>query len=297
MNKIARYSNRRTISACRAYLPPARSASTNRSREAASARSGARHLAITTAMPTKDAAFSAEHPTRAGGRDDDTADRRSDRPGQVHVDAVQRSRLRQHRTVHQVRLDRLPGRAGDCVSAAEKEGQREDDRRGSRAEERRDGQCPGGEEHRKLGTEQQSPAVDQVCPGTCRQSEQDDRQTRSGRTSDTSNGELSTSSHCAPTVCIQVPTFEANCAIHSARKIGWSRKGTKADGGPAGREGSGFAPPGRRSAGIPARSGSHAALPMAHPPTASRATIRHHLVDLGDVARLEDPSQAGAIRW
>jgi hypothetical protein len=29
-------------------------------------------------------------------------------------------------------------------------------------------------------------------------------------TSDTSKGERSTSSHCAPTVCIQVPTFEAN---------------------------------------------------------------------------------------
>jgi hypothetical protein len=39
-------------------------------------------------------------------------------------------------------------------------------------------------------------------------------------TSATSNGERSISSHCAPTVCIQVPTFEANWAIQSARKIG-----------------------------------------------------------------------------
>ena len=36
-------------------------------------------------------------------------------------------------------------------------------------------------------------------------------------TNDTSNGEVSINSHCAPTVCIQVPTFDANCATHSAR--------------------------------------------------------------------------------
>jgi hypothetical protein len=26
-----------------------------------------------------------------------------------------------------------------------------------------------------------------------------------------------TSIHCAPTVCIQVPRFDTNCAVHSAR--------------------------------------------------------------------------------
>jgi hypothetical protein len=48
-------------------------------------------------------------------------------------------------------------------------------------------------------------------------------------TRDTSKGERSTSSHCAPTVCIQVPTFEVNWAIQSARKIGYRRIGVHAD--------------------------------------------------------------------
>src|SRR6478609_5874721 len=39
------------------------------------------------------------------------------------------------------------------------------------------------------------------------------------------------SSHCAPTVCIQLPTLEANCAIHSARKTGKKRNGAHADAG------------------------------------------------------------------
>ena len=46
----------------------------------------------------------------------------------------------------------------------------------------------------------------------------------------TTAGEWSTSSHCAPTVCIQVPTFEANWAIQSARKIGYARIGAHAEG-------------------------------------------------------------------
>ena len=50
-------------------------------------------------------------------------------------------------------------------------------------------------------------------------------------TSDTSSGERSISSHWAPTVCIQVPTFDANWAIHSARNIGCRRSGAHADAG------------------------------------------------------------------
>ena len=50
-------------------------------------------------------------------------------------------------------------------------------------------------------------------------------------TSETSSGERSISSHCAPTVCIQVPTLDANCAIHSARNIACRRSGAQAGGG------------------------------------------------------------------
>ena len=55
-------------------------------------------------------------------------------------------------------------------------------------------------------------------------------------TSETSSGERSISSHCAPTVCIQVPTLDANCAIHSARNIACRRSGAQADAGAAGAE-------------------------------------------------------------
>jgi hypothetical protein len=50
-------------------------------------------------------------------------------------------------------------------------------------------------------------------------------------TSDTSSGDSSISSHCAPTVCIQVPTFDTNWAIHSARKIGNRLSGAHAETG------------------------------------------------------------------
>ena len=59
MKRTARYSNRRTIKACRTYRPPARSASTSRSR-GPSARTGARQLATTTAIPTNDTALRAK---------------------------------------------------------------------------------------------------------------------------------------------------------------------------------------------------------------------------------------------
>jgi len=36
------------------------------------------------------------------------------------------------------------------------------------------------------------------------------------------------SSHCAPTVCIHVPMFDTNCAIHRARNTGWAN-GAQAD--------------------------------------------------------------------
>ena len=61
-------------------------------------------------------------------------------------------------------------------------------------------------------------------------------------TSDTSSGELSINSHCAPTVCIQVPTFDANCAIHSARNI-VNANGAHADAGPTVRSGIGAGSP------------------------------------------------------
>ena len=50
-------------------------------------------------------------------------------------------------------------------------------------------------------------------------------------TRETSSGVVSISSHCAPTVCIQVPTLDANWAIHSARNIACRRSGAQADAG------------------------------------------------------------------
>ena len=230
MNNTARYSNRRTISAWRTYRPPARRASTKCSREPTLTRSAARQRATTAAMPTEGHRVQHEHPAGSGGRDDDAAQRRSDSPGQVHVDPVERGRLWQHRTRHQIGLDRLPCGAGHRVAAAEEKGERQDERGGHRTEEGDGCQCRGGQEHADLGAEQQPPPVDQVGPGTGSAS------ITMGRldavcTSDTSNGEWSTSSHCAPTVCIQVPTLEANCAIQRARKIGYHRIGAHADSG------------------------------------------------------------------
>ena len=60
MKRIARYSNRRTINACRTYRPPAHSASTSRSRGPPSARTGARQLATTAAIATNDTALRAK---------------------------------------------------------------------------------------------------------------------------------------------------------------------------------------------------------------------------------------------
>ena len=99
----------------RTYRPPARRASTNRSREPTST-PGARHRATTAAMPTNDTAFNA-NTQPAPGRDDDPAERGSHRPGQVHADPVERGRLGQHRLVDQVGLDRLPGGPCDRVAA------------------------------------------------------------------------------------------------------------------------------------------------------------------------------------
>ena len=71
-------------------------------------------------------------------------------------------------------------------------------------------------------------------------------------TSDTRTGEVSIRSHCAPTVCIQVPTLDANCAIQSARNTGEDRRGAQGDAGPA-RAGAGAGGGGPAAASPPAR--------------------------------------------
>ena len=87
-------------------------------------------------------------------------------------------------------------------------------------------------------------------------------------TSETSSGDRSTSSHCAPTVCIHVPTLEANCAIHSARKTGCRRSGAHADTGGTGA-GAGFA----------------AAAPC--PPASSRAVTSSAVPHPGEIAQAQ----------
>jgi hypothetical protein len=105
-------------------------------------------------------------------------------------------------------------------SAAQEKGEGQDDRGGSRTEKGRAGQRRGGHEPPDLGTEQQSPPVDQVGPRAGRPGEHHDGQTRGRLHQRPRQRGAVDQHHSAPTLCIQVPTFEANCAIESARKIG-----------------------------------------------------------------------------
>ena len=221
MNRTARYSNRRTISACRTYRPPARSASTSRSRRAhvdALGRAPARHHR---GDADERHGVEREHPARADARHEEAADGRAHRPGDVHVQAVERRRLGKQRRGR-------PGRAGSpatrgwrprCRSPARRSapgsasGTR---RRGTsiRPAPPRPGTSPAGRRaaaaagpprpprRRPAGRAARSAGWRRSAPAT------------------PAAGSVSISSHCAPTVCIHVPTFDANCAIHSARKTG-----------------------------------------------------------------------------
>ena len=121
-----------------------------------------------------------ENPTGADGRHDETADGRSHRPGDIHVQPVQRRCLREQLTIDQIGLYRLPGRAGHRVAATQGKGESQDQGRRSGIEEGRDGQRRRGQEHRQLRAQQQPSPVDQVRQGPGGQGQQHDRQARSG---------------------------------------------------------------------------------------------------------------------
>ena len=220
MNRTERYSNRRTIRACRTYLPPARSASTSRSGELTWTRSGPRQHATTVAMPTNDRALSANtqpaptpatrKPPMAGptaramfifkplsaaawGRSP-----RSTRSGWIACHAGLATALPQPSAKVSARISvgDASARNVDTASAAAARNIASWAPSSSFRRSTTSAQAPAGRASSTIGR------LAAVC------------------TNDTSSGEVSISSHCAPTVCIHVPTFDANCAIHSARKTG-----------------------------------------------------------------------------
>jgi hypothetical protein len=117
-----------------------------------------------------------EDRSRAGGRQDDAADGRACRAGQVLVHRSQRDRLLPLRWVNQFRLQRLPGRRGQRRPGAKGEGQREQDPRG---DESGQGECPERrrrDQREPLCDEQEAAAVHQVTDGTRQHREQHDWQ-------------------------------------------------------------------------------------------------------------------------
>ena len=108
-------------------------------------------------------------------------------------------------------------------------------------------------------------------------------------TSDTSSGELSINNHCAPTVCIQVPTFDANCAIHNARNIA-NASGAHADAAPE---------PAFRSPLTPFRVPAPTARPTLLP-LGKKAQKRHRIAIVRPCAPPSPPtmcSPPSAERW
>ena len=222
MNSTARYSNRRTIRACRTYRPPARSASTSRSGEPASdalGRPPARHHrgdaderhGVEREHPARRRRAATTKPPMAGPTARAT----------FMFKPLSAAACGSSAAVDQVGLDRLPRGAGDRVAAAQREGQRQDQRRGRRRRGRstrpappRPGTSPAGR-----------PAAAAAGPPRPPRRRPAGRAARSAgwrRSAPTTPAaeSVSISSHCAPTVCIHVPTLDANCAIHSARKTG-----------------------------------------------------------------------------
>ncbi len=180
INRIARYNNRRTISACRTYRPPARSASTSPSRGPTSARTGARQLATTMAIPTNDTALRAKTqpaPTAATTKPPTAGPtaRATFMFSPFNAAACGRSL-----TIDQVGLYRLPRRAGHRVTTTQGKSEPQHQCRRSGTYEGRDGQRRSGQEHRRLSAQQQPSPIHQIRPGTGRQGQQHDRQTRRG---------------------------------------------------------------------------------------------------------------------
>jgi hypothetical protein len=117
-----------------------------------------------------------EHRSNTNECDQEARDRGADGTGDIYAGAVEGDRGPQLLAGHELRHDRLPARARGGSEAADHECEEKEQRGSHRPEGRED--CKDREDRGccDLRHEEQTPTIDDVGEGACRQDEQDERQ-------------------------------------------------------------------------------------------------------------------------